>query len=342
MHSDAAVDRCFASIAQAVRTFVSGYSSGGRMVSRVVIAGLEQVLAQVASSTGSPVSSRSAARFVLQLKHIIRAHRVSLTVTLNTSAVSVETAVRVRQIADTLLSVESFAGCAHSVPYEFKEFQGFLVVHKIQHYGSIAPFRPPGTRFGLKRDRRKLHIEPLHLPPEESRAFSTTGGAAPASSSTAGVGATASAGKTAEENATAHTHSHEHGYHAETLPAPSAGTASSAASIAPAAEAAAVPMTPLQASLAALKAARQAAASSGPASLSAPAFAPISIQRPPSAVTSTAGSRGSGSVAASVGSASSASGSSAGGEGRTPPLQPGQACGAQLRPGQASSSQYDF
>ena len=25
-------------------------------------------------------------------------------------------------------------------------------------------------RYGLKRDRRKLHIEPLHLPPEESRA----------------------------------------------------------------------------------------------------------------------------------------------------------------------------
>ena len=28
-----------------------------------------------------------------------------------------------------------------------------------------------GSKFGLKRDRRKLNIEPLHLPPEESRAF---------------------------------------------------------------------------------------------------------------------------------------------------------------------------
>jgi hypothetical protein len=34
----------------------------------------------------------------------------------------------------------------------------------------LAPFKPPGTRFGLKRDRRKLHIEPLHMPPELSRA----------------------------------------------------------------------------------------------------------------------------------------------------------------------------
>ena len=34
----------------------------------------------------------------------------------------------------------------------------------------MAPHRPSACRFGLKRDRRKLHIEPLHLPPEDSRA----------------------------------------------------------------------------------------------------------------------------------------------------------------------------
>lgn len=35
---------------------------------------------------------------------------------------------------------------------------------------AMAPHRPSACRFGLKRDRRKLHIEPLHLPPEDSRA----------------------------------------------------------------------------------------------------------------------------------------------------------------------------
>lgn len=34
----------------------------------------------------------------------------------------------------------------------------------------MAPHRSAACRFGLKRDRRKLHIEPLHLPPEDSRA----------------------------------------------------------------------------------------------------------------------------------------------------------------------------
>lgn len=34
----------------------------------------------------------------------------------------------------------------------------------------MAPHRSSACRFGLKRDRRKLHIEPLHLPPEDSRA----------------------------------------------------------------------------------------------------------------------------------------------------------------------------
>ena len=31
-------------------------------------------------------------------------------------------------------------------------------------------------RYGIKRDRRKLHIEPLHLPPEESRASTSAHG----------------------------------------------------------------------------------------------------------------------------------------------------------------------
>lgn len=35
---------------------------------------------------------------------------------------------------------------------------------------AMAPHRTAACRFGIKRDRRKLHIEPLHLPPEDSRA----------------------------------------------------------------------------------------------------------------------------------------------------------------------------
>ena len=39
----------------------------------------------------------------------------------------------------------------------------------------LSCHQPKGQRFGLMRDRRKLHIEPLHLPPEESRAQGSSG-----------------------------------------------------------------------------------------------------------------------------------------------------------------------
>jgi hypothetical protein len=34
----------------------------------------------------------------------------------------------------------------------------------------MIPARPSAAKYGLKRDRRKLHVELLHLPPEDSRA----------------------------------------------------------------------------------------------------------------------------------------------------------------------------
>lgn len=73
-------------------------------------------------------------------------------------------------IADTVLGVESFAGHADAIPVEFRYFCGFFFVHKLHQICSIAPHRASASRYGLKRDRRKLHIEPLHLPPEDSRA----------------------------------------------------------------------------------------------------------------------------------------------------------------------------
>ena len=73
----------------------------------------------------------------------------------------------VRMISDYAISTESFAGHSDSVPIEFKDFLGFLIVNKIQQVGQLASSRPMYSRYGLKRDRRKLYIEPLHLPPEE-------------------------------------------------------------------------------------------------------------------------------------------------------------------------------
>lgn len=317
-------------IVTAVQSFLSRKHAPEKFVTRIVLSALDQILTTVAELTGTQCAVLRVAAFVLQLKHLVRACttcRCSLHISVNPSNVSTQLVARLRQVADTVLSVESFAGRAHSVPYEFKVFQGFLVVQKIQQYGSMAPFRPPGTRFGLKRDRRKLHIEPLHLPPEESRAFSTTGGAQSSAVSEKDASTNASAGGVE--------HSHAHSQHSSAVaglatgsikdwvPAVSSGGASTGDTSTPSASGAPVPLTPLQASLAALKAARlgsvaptEQVPSAGSAVPVVPVrIAPISIQRP--------------AAAPQV-------------KENKAPLQPGQACGGQSRGGSSQDSKYDF
>ena len=53
------------------------------------------------------------------------------------------------------------------MPQEFRDFLGFLSVKKILQTGVLSSSRPGYSKYGLKRDRRKLYIEPLHLPPED-------------------------------------------------------------------------------------------------------------------------------------------------------------------------------
>jgi hypothetical protein len=127
-------------------------------------------LANLASNYGfSGETMKQIVQFVMGIKQLVRDAHATLTFTLQPLTCADILISRLKWIADTVLSVDSFAGREQSVPYEFKEFQGLLTVERVQQVGTIASFKPPGSKFGLKRDSRKLHIEPLHLPPEESR-----------------------------------------------------------------------------------------------------------------------------------------------------------------------------
>eukprot|EP00598_Pedospumella_elongata_P001057 CAMPEP_0184978266 /NCGR_PEP_ID=MMETSP1098-20130426/8822_1 /TAXON_ID=89044 /ORGANISM="Spumella elongata, Strain CCAP 955/1" /LENGTH=536 /DNA_ID=CAMNT_0027501385 /DNA_START=18 /DNA_END=1628 /DNA_ORIENTATION=- len=330
-NSSTSAEQALNKITQAVEEFVAKHHKSPKSVSRIVISSLDQILAAVGTNHAHALNSTAIARFVLQIKHIIRTSRVHVLMYANPGSMSVQTVAKLRQVSDTVLSVESFAGRTHSVPYEFKDFQGFLVVHKLQQYGSMAPFRPPGTRFGLKRDRRKLHIEPLHLPPEESRAFSTTGGAAPVPS--AGNTGSGAVGSGSGAGDSVHLHHENSTTRSGGAPAGTSITAASAvetaAVVAASVEVTAAPvpvkLTPLQASLAALKAARisgSTSSSSTSSITSTPVVAPVSIQRPVPAV-----------PAANIFSKPVPV--------AQPPLQPGQACGASKQSGSADSK-YDF
>lgn len=133
------------------------------------------------------------AKFLLRVKQLIRSTRVVVICTLQSSTTSPHILNKLAQVADTVVSVESFAGRAQSIPYEFDEFCGFFMVHKVQQHGVLAPHRSNGSRFGIKRDRRKLHIEPLHLPPEDNRAMQSSNkvGGSTANNSTAAAASVA-------------------------------------------------------------------------------------------------------------------------------------------------------
>lgn len=128
---------------------------------------------------------RSLALTFLKLKSLCQETQSLLTINCLPSSVPPRLLHNLAVMADTHFRLESFAGASDSVPYEFKAFSGLLAVISVQSIGVLAPYRPQNQRFGLRRDRRKLHIEPLHLPPEESRAVGLSGGVGASSESTA-------------------------------------------------------------------------------------------------------------------------------------------------------------
>jgi len=108
-------------------------------------------------------------RFIFHLKHAVRKSYTSIIITLHKPMISKKLYTNIVHIVDNLIAFEEFAGRNSSIPAQFTEFSGYLRPVKIQQMGSLVSHRPSQLVYGLKRDRRKLHIEPLHLPPEDIR-----------------------------------------------------------------------------------------------------------------------------------------------------------------------------
>ena len=73
-----------------------------------------------------------------------------------------------KRSCDVVFSVDSF--CSYGdPPGEFRDLAGIFSVHKLGglYLGQLSDKFAPANRYGLKRDRRKLHLQMLHLPPED-------------------------------------------------------------------------------------------------------------------------------------------------------------------------------
>jgi hypothetical protein len=86
-----------------------------------------------------------------------------------------------RRMSDVVFEAEGFASRReYPQPSEFRMYHGLLKVRKLStitastakygggHFsGRTNNRQPTADLYGLKRDRRKLHIQMLHIPPEE-------------------------------------------------------------------------------------------------------------------------------------------------------------------------------
>jgi len=90
-----------------------------------------------------------------------------------------------RRTSDAIFVCEGFASNTAPPPPEFSDLAGILSIKKLAmqsvgvgHFSdSTTKTRPPSNRYGMKRDRRKVHVRMLHLPPEDfSKGGSSVGG----------------------------------------------------------------------------------------------------------------------------------------------------------------------
>lgn len=171
--------RKFTAVLQGYFSTISQFLTNHPGVSRIYLYDLHQIILMygMAQGVSSTYIHKTITDFVLKVKMRVRQCKCSVVINYVQDILStrLQKTQDIAKMAHSALIIETFAGNMDNIPTEFNEFCGFLVVSHLHHLGTLMPYQPAYHRYGLKRDRRKLHIEPLHLPPEESRAFGASG-----------------------------------------------------------------------------------------------------------------------------------------------------------------------
>lgn len=111
--------------------------------------------------------------FVRRLRVLVSSRPVVCVLSGPLYAFAPEFANEVRHLCDYALDIKAFMGEQDMLPAELRDFHGLLDVRKLARVHSLACHSMDATKFGLKRERRKLKIEKFHLPPEGSRSSSS-------------------------------------------------------------------------------------------------------------------------------------------------------------------------
>ncbi|OQR92791.1 elongator complex protein [Achlya hypogyna] len=129
------------------------------------------------SDVGSPVLYEDVTnvgplvQFLRALKGLLNCHRHRLVcmMSLPMYLFPVAAVAQLRHLSDYAFEVSSFLGDMQQLPPELQDFSGLFCIHKLACFQSVASHAVDHVKLGIKRDRRKLKLENLHLPPEGSR-----------------------------------------------------------------------------------------------------------------------------------------------------------------------------
>ncbi|EFC49477.1 hypothetical protein NAEGRDRAFT_56696 [Naegleria gruberi] len=150
-------------------------ATGNEISSRAVVRIGLQSLGSLFYNSGSNTHHHNyMLRFLLQLKSLLRSSLSVCVCTIPKVALQMMSSSLIQQLeqlSDLSMSIDSFTGSQLDVSdWEFKEYSGLFYIKKLFKMNSLTyNFTPDTLNYAFKIKKRKMYIEKLHLPPEETR-----------------------------------------------------------------------------------------------------------------------------------------------------------------------------
>ncbi|KAM9302381.1 elongator complex protein 4 [Gastrophryne carolinensis] len=148
----------------------SNPQKGEKNIMRIGIQSLGSVLWEDDICTEErPHNVHSLTRFLYALRGLLRSSLSVCVITLPAHLIQNKAiTVRVRNLSDTVIGLESFIGSERESSPLYKDYHGLLYVHKIPRLNSLICDETDTKDLAFKLKRKLFSIERLHLPPDLS------------------------------------------------------------------------------------------------------------------------------------------------------------------------------
>eukprot|EP00761_Pharyngomonas_kirbyi_P003939 gb/GECH01003943.1/.p1 GENE.gb/GECH01003943.1/~~gb/GECH01003943.1/.p1 ORF type:complete len:490 (+),score=159.39 gb/GECH01003943.1/:1-1470(+) len=122
---------------------------------------------------GDP-DEQSIVQFMHSLRGLMRTSLGVCMITVPKNTMDEDLVRKMENMSDIVLNMDSFVGAEMDVSeFEFKEYTGLFHIEKLPRLNSMTVgFAPDLLHYAFKMHRRRMAIDTMHMPPEESRVAS--------------------------------------------------------------------------------------------------------------------------------------------------------------------------